>query len=133
MLPGPEDRLIYVRDPVLDKEPYQYPYQPPFEGAIYPPVMPGPDGNFDTLAPSSRAFVAAHAFAAVSYVVDIWRSYLAQPIVWYFSNTFERLEIIPWLDWDNAQSGPGFRGVRDPPCPRRQRLSAGAQFRCDRP
>ena len=32
---GPEDHRIYVRDPMLDKEPYEYPYLPPFVGEIF--------------------------------------------------------------------------------------------------
>jgi len=106
--PGPEDHRMYVRDPALYKEPYEYPYLPPFVGATYPPAEPGPDGNFDELAPQSRQFLAAHAFASASRVLDIWESYLGQPIVWYFADTYERLEIIPWVDWENAQSGYGY-------------------------
>ncbi|MDQ6436585.1 hypothetical protein RB623_21250 [Mesorhizobium sp. LHD-90] len=99
---------MYVRDPVMDKQPYEYPYLPPFVGATFPPAEPGPDGHFDELAPQSRQFLAAHAFASASRVLDIWESYLGQPIVWYFADTYERLEIIPWVDWENAQSGYGY-------------------------
>lgn len=106
--PGPADSHIYVRDPVLDKEPYEFPYLPPFVGLANPPTTAGPDGHFDYLSPATRQFVAAHAFAAVRRVLDIWESYLGRPIVWHFAETYERLEIIPWLDWENAQSGYGF-------------------------
>jgi hypothetical protein len=106
--PGPEDRRMYVRDPVIDKQPYEYPYLPPFVGMTFPPAEPGPDGHFDELAPQSRQFLSAHAFASASRVLDIWESYLAKPIVWYFADTYERLEIIPWVDWENAQSGYGY-------------------------
>lgn len=106
--PGPEDHRMYVRDPALDKQPYEYPYLPPFVGAIFPPAEPGFDGHFDELSHESRQFLAAHSFAAVSRVLDIWESYLGKPIVWFFAETYERLEIIPWVDWENAQSGFGY-------------------------
>ncbi|TIR81673.1 MAG: hypothetical protein E5X04_03740, partial [Mesorhizobium sp.] len=70
ILPGPEDHRIYVRDPVLDKQPYEYPYLPPFVGACFPPAEPGFDGHFDHLPLQSRQFLAAHAFAAASRVLD---------------------------------------------------------------
>jgi hypothetical protein len=105
---GPSDHRIYVRDPLFEKEPYEYPYLPPFSGDTYPPAEAGYDGHFDGLPVQSRQFVAAHAFACASRVLDIWESYLGHPIVWHFSETYERLEIIPHVDWDNAQSGYGY-------------------------
>jgi hypothetical protein len=108
MRPGPEDHRIYVRDPVFDKEPYEYPYLPPFVGEIVPPAEASFDGHFDQIGLDSRQFLAAHAFASASRVLDIWESYLGHPIVWHFSETYERLEIIPWVEWDNAQSGYGY-------------------------
>lgn len=106
--PGPANRRLYVSDPLLEKEPYEYPYLPPFAGAVYPPVAAGPDGNFDHLTPGSREFVAAHAFASAQRVLDIVESYLGHEIVWHFADTYERLEIIPWVEWRNAQSGYGY-------------------------
>jgi hypothetical protein len=106
--PGPEDNRMYVRDPLLDKEPYEFPYLPPFVGESYPPVVAGPDGHFDWLNPRSRQFLAAHAFGCARRVLDIWESYLGHPIVWHFAETYERLEIIPWIEWNNAQSGYGY-------------------------
>jgi len=108
ILPGPQDHRMYVCDPALDKQPYEYPYLPPFVGATFPPAEPSPDGHFDEIAPGSRQFLAAHAFASASRVLDIWESYLGQPVTWYFAETYERLEIIPWVDWENAQSGYGY-------------------------
>jgi hypothetical protein len=106
--PGPADDRMYVRDPLIEKEPYEFPAMPPFLGDIYPPATAGPDGHFDHLNPQSRQFLAAHAFASARRVLDIWESYLGRPVVWYFAETYDRLEIIPCLDWDNAQSGYGF-------------------------
>ncbi len=105
---GPADDRMYVRDPVDGKDPYEFPYLPPFVGLANPPAAAGPDGHFDQIPITSRQFVAAHAFASVRRVLDIWESYLGRRIVWHFSETYERLEIIPWLDWNNAQSGYGF-------------------------
>jgi hypothetical protein len=108
LIAGPADRRIYVRDPVLEKEPYDFPYLPPFYGETFAPVQSGPDGHFDDLLPGTRQFVAAHAFASVCRVMDIWESYLGRGIEWHFADTYERLEIVPWLNWHNAQSGYGF-------------------------
>ncbi len=108
ILPGPSDHRIYVRDPIFDKEPYEFPYLPPYAGDVYPPAVADFDGHFDTLSIQSRQFVAAHAFACASRVLDIWESYLGHAITWHFSDTYERLEIIPHVDWDNAQSGYGY-------------------------
>ncbi|QIG48321.1 hypothetical protein G5V57_11655 [Nordella sp. HKS 07] len=106
--PGPANRRMYVRDPLLEKEPYEFPYLPPFVGATHPPAEAGPDGHFDQLQPGSRQFIAAHAFASAQRVLDIFESFLGREISWYFADTYERLEIIPWVEWRNAQSGFGF-------------------------
>ena len=106
--PGPSDDRIYVRDAVDKQEPYDFPYLPPFYGEIHRPVEPGPDGHFDHLAVGSRDFVAAHAYGSLRRVLDIFESYLGQQIRWQFWDRFERLEVIPLIDWDNAQSGYGF-------------------------
>lgn len=106
--PGPANRRMYVRDPLLEKEPYEYPYLPPFVGDIWPPAEAGPDGHFDQLIPGSRQFIAAHAFGSVQRVIDIFESFLGHEVVWYFAGTYDRLEIIPWVEWRNAQSGYGF-------------------------
>jgi hypothetical protein len=106
--PGPSDYRAYVADPIFEKEPYEFPLLPPYEGATHPPAMAGADGHFDSIPVDSRQFIAAHAFACVSRVLDIWESYLGHPIQWHFADTHPRLEIIPSLEWDNAQSGYGY-------------------------
>jgi hypothetical protein len=105
---GPSDHRIYARDPLLHKEPYEYPSLPPYVGDVHPPAEAGFEGHFDTVPIQSRQFLAAHAFACASRVLDVWESYLGHPIVWHFAETYERLEIIPCLEWDNAQSGYGY-------------------------
>lgn len=105
---GPADSRMYVRDPVIEKEPYQFPYLPPFVGATFPAAEAGADGHYDTIPLGSRQFFAAHAYACARRVLDIWEGYLGEEIVWHFAETYERLEIVPVLEWDNAQSGYGF-------------------------
>jgi hypothetical protein len=106
--PGPADRRMYVVDPLVEKAPYEFPYLPPYAGSISPPVVSGPNGHFDHLAVDTREFQAAHAYACVRRVLDIWESYLGREIPWFFQPDYERLEIVPHLSWSNAQSGFGF-------------------------
>ncbi|MDJ1158196.1 hypothetical protein QNA08_08115 [Chelatococcus sp. SYSU_G07232] len=105
---GPADDRVYVVDPVQAKTPYDFPYLPPYGGAANPPAVPGPDGHFDHLAVGTREFLSAHAFACVRRVLDICEGYLGRTLPWFFTPTYERLEIVPHLPWDNAQSGFGF-------------------------
>lgn len=106
--PGPADARMYVLDPFVGKEPYRFPYLPPYLGETFPAAEAGADGHFDRIPTDSRQFLAAHAFACVRRVLDIWEGYLGHPITWHFEEAYERLEIVPWLDWENAQSGYGF-------------------------
>lgn len=106
--PGPADRRMYVIDPLLEKQPYQFPYLPPYVGALRPPAEASPDGHFDNIPIGTPEFEAAHAYACVRRVLDICESYLGREIPWFFEPTYARLEIVPRLRWDNAQSGYGF-------------------------
>lgn len=106
--PGPADPRMYVVDPLIDKAPYQFPYLPPYRGALRPPAEPGPDGHFDTIPIGTPEFAAAHLFACVRRVLDICESYLGREIPWFFEPTYDRLEMVPRLRWYNAQSGYGF-------------------------
>ncbi len=94
---------------VLDKEPYDYPYLPPFVGEVFPPAEAGFDGHFDQLS------------AQLAPVPVGARLCLGQPGAGHLGKlsrhdrssgisreTYERLEIIPWVDWNNAQSGYGY-------------------------
>ncbi|MCA1491729.1 hypothetical protein [Sinorhizobium alkalisoli] len=105
---GPSDVTMYVVDPAYDKQPYGFDRFPPFEGERRPPARPGPDRHFDNMVPGSRPFLAVHAYACVRFVLDIWQSYLGRPIRWFFDQRFPRLEIVAFVDWDNAQAGYGF-------------------------
>ncbi|ATU95866.1 hypothetical protein BLM14_29485 (plasmid) [Phyllobacterium zundukense] len=105
---GPSDVSMYVADPLFDKAPYGLSRFPPFDGARRPLAKPGPDRHFDNLDPNSRAFLGVHAYACVHFVLDIWQSYLGRPIRWFFDQAFPKLEIVPLVDWENAQAGYGY-------------------------
>jgi len=120
--PGPSSRRMYVVDPRAPKEPYGFPYLPPFAAATAPPAAPGPDGHFDHLPVDTREFLAAHVFACAHRVLDICEGYAGQKIPWFFAPTYDRLEIVPRIPWNNAHSGFGFLEMgeddkRDEPFP----------------
>ncbi len=108
VLPGPQNDRMYVVNPSVDKQPYEYPYLPPYSGMIAPPAEPSPEGHFDHIDPSDPAFLGTHVFGCIARVLDVWEGYLGHRINWHFADTYERLEIIPLIDWDNAQSGYGL-------------------------
>jgi hypothetical protein len=105
---GPADDRMYVVDAV-NKLPYSDWTGPPYQGKTNDPVKPGPDGHFDGIDPDSREFSSAAMYATIRRVLDIWEDYLGHTIHWYFANSqLTRLELIPLINWDNAQSGAGF-------------------------
>ncbi len=108
ILPGPSDDRIYVVEPLDKPSVYGYPYMPPYRGATKAPVRPGPDLHFDHLEPGEPGFEAAHMYGTLRRVLDIWEGYFGRAIPWHFRDRFERLELIPFVDWDNAHSGYGF-------------------------
>ncbi|GAA5149315.1 hypothetical protein GCM10023321_12980 [Pseudonocardia eucalypti] len=107
MQPGPADDRMFVVDAV-EKLPYNRLTRPPYRGPARPPVSPGPDGHFTHLDPDSREFSAATMYATVRRVLDIFEDYFGHHLEWHFDATFSRLELIPLIEWDNAQSGFGF-------------------------
>lgn len=104
---GPGDTRMFVID-AANKLPYSRFYRPPYGGEAGPPVAPGPGGHFDHLDPDSRAFSAATMYATVRRVLDIWEDYFGRGINWAFEGDFARLELIPLIEWDNAQAGYGY-------------------------
>ena len=115
---------MYVVDAV-DKAHYEGMSDLPYRGPRNPPAAPGPDGHFDHIAPNDRAFWSAHAFGTVRRVLDIWEDYLGSAVPWHFEPIRNRLEVVPWVDWKNAQFGWGFmeagfglddRGEKQPFC-----------------
>jgi hypothetical protein len=104
---GPGDNRMYVVD-ALDKQPYPATALPGWFGRRNPAAAPDADGHFDHLDPGSRAFGAAHMFGTVRRVLDIWEGYIGYPIEWHFQDVQNRLELIPYVEWDNAQAGYGY-------------------------
>jgi hypothetical protein len=106
--PGPSDDRMFVRDALEKPEPYDFPYLPPYTGRCSPPVEQGPGGHFDHLPIDSRDFVAVHLYGSLRRVLDIFESYFGRRLEWQFRDRYQRLELIPLLDWENAQSGYGY-------------------------
>jgi hypothetical protein len=70
--------------------------------------MPDADGHYDHLEVGTHQFEAAHMYGTLRWVLDIWQTYFEREIEWSFASHYQRLELIPWLDWDNAHAGFGF-------------------------
>ena len=104
---GPADDRMYVVD-AIDKTRYEDGSRLPYRGPKKPPAKPGPGGHFDHLSPDDATFKSAHMFGTVRRVLDIWEDYFGRTVPWHFSPLLERLEIVPWLDWNNAHFGWGF-------------------------
>ncbi len=106
--PGPADDRMKVIDAPF-KPPYNYPYLPPNQSKPNPLVQPDPiTKHFDHLDVTSREFKAAHMYATVRRVLDIWQDYFEKDIRWHFEISYKRMELIPLITWDNAHSGYGF-------------------------
>jgi len=108
---------MYVVVPIGKRRPYgmatgpygsPFLYLPAWHGPIWPPAEPDLWGHFDHLAVGTREFEAAHAFACVRWVLDIWERYLGRRIVWNFEPDYDALEISLFPEFDNAYSGYGF-------------------------
>ncbi len=105
--PGPSDKRMYVADAV-NKSHYEDPFLPPYRGQIHAPALAGSDGHFDHLEVGTHQFEAAHMYGTLRWVLDIWETYFERTIEWSFKDRYDRLELVPWLDWDNAHAGYGF-------------------------
>lgn len=101
--PGPADTRMQVIDAV-DKVPYSQFTRPPYFGPRHPPVQAGPSGHFDHLDVDNREFSSATMYATVRRVLDIWEDYFDRRI----ELPGQTMELIPLIEWDNAQSGVGF-------------------------
>jgi len=107
IFPGPSDRRMYVVD-AIDKPYYENPFLPPYNGSRNPPAVPDEEGHFDHLEVGTHQFEAAHMYGTLRWVLDIWETYFERTIEWSFEEHYDRLELVPWLDWDNAHAGYGF-------------------------
>ena len=86
-------------------------FLPPWDGPVYPPVVPGFGGHFDHIPVDAPEFAEAHVFGAVRFTMDVWERYLGRPIAWHFSRGFDRLEILMLPSLDNAHVGYGFMEI----------------------
>ena len=106
--PGPADDRMYVVDAIGKDRYYDYPYLPPWRGPVNARVQAGPDGHFDHLEPGTREFMAAHMYGCLRFVLDVWERYFGAEIPWHFADEYQRLELVPMIEWNNAHSGYGF-------------------------
>ncbi len=118
---GPSDDRMYVIDPIDKPIPYGTSAAPagrrplfqipPWQGPLYRPVLPGPDGHLDHIPLGTPEFEAAHVYGAARYVLDIWEAYLGGPLPWHFRRDHERLEIVLLRHFDNATAGYGYMEI----------------------
>ena len=107
--PGPSDDVLFVAHAADKPAPYDPPgYAPPYTGRLLKPALPGRDGHFDHIGLDTPQFLAAHLYGAMRHTLDIWQHYIGHRVVWWHAAQYPRMELIPLLDWNNAQSGPGF-------------------------
>lgn len=104
------------------KEPYGDGNGPPFAGALHPlPPFSAADpaAGLDRADPESSEprFLAAHMYGVLRWAYEIWAGYRGRDIDWFCAADFPRLEVVPAVEWDNAQCGYGFieagQGVGD--------------------
>lgn len=105
---GPFDGAMRVVDAIDKPAPYEFPYMPPYQGPVFPPARPGPDGHFDRIPLDSRQFLSAHMYGSVRFVLDIWERYFGKTVSWYDPSDGFIVELVPEVDWDNAHAGIGF-------------------------
>lgn len=106
--PGPSDQVMYVVDAADKPQPYEGDYGPPYRGPALLPARPDPEGHFDRIPVTDRAFLSAHMYGSTRFVLDIWEGYLGRPIWWYDRRSGLQVELVPEIDWDNAHAGVGF-------------------------
>jgi len=105
---GPSDDQIRVVD-ARYKQRYNDSYVPPYRGETYPLIKPDRSGHFDYLDdPEDHAFRAAHAYAVLRKVLDVWEGYSGGKVRWFFAEDYKRLEVIPSVGWENGQAGYGY-------------------------
>jgi hypothetical protein len=106
--PGPTDGWLTVVD-AIGKPPYDPPsFVPPWRGPVRAPALPDSGGDFTWIAPGTPAFDQQHLFGSIRLALDVWEIYLGRPVPVRRLGAGDRFELIPHLDWQNAQSGFGF-------------------------
>lgn len=105
---GPCDADITVTD--VPGKPYTdlVDFVPPSGRALDPPKA-NRQGHFDSIDVADPGFRAANVYASIRRVLDVWESYLGRRVYWHFlEGARQPLQVIPFVDWDNAQFGWGF-------------------------
>jgi hypothetical protein len=106
--PGPTDGWLTVVD-AIGKPPYDPPLDvPPWRGPVRPPALPDAQGDFASIPPGTPEFDQQHLFGCMRLALDVWEIYLGRPVPVHRLGLNDRFELIPHLDWQNAQSGFGF-------------------------
>lgn len=107
---GPSDSRMYVVD-AKNKKPYtnRGDDHPPYKGEYFDPPKPDQDGHYNNIDINSRSFLSTTMYATLRFGLDIWESYMG-PIEWITQkqNSFKRLELIPFINEQNAFAGPGY-------------------------
>lgn len=107
--PGPRDHRMHAVNPTDKTAPYvPFSYMPPYRGACWPPAAPDAAGHFDQIPTDDQQFFAAHLFGCARRTLDIWEGYLGREVLWWHAPALPQLELVARVNWDNAQSGPGF-------------------------
>lgn len=104
---GPTDDRIKVVNAV-GKPLYDDDTLPPYRGDIGTVAKPDGAGHFHEIDPKKPEFEAAHSFAAMRMVLDVWERYSGEPVRWFFRDDYRQLEVIPYVEWANGQAGYGF-------------------------
>jgi hypothetical protein len=115
--PGPADDRMYVVAPIGKRWPYGFVrgpygspvlYLPAWDGPRRPAAKPDARGHFDRIPIGTPEFEAAHVYAGVRWVLDIWESYFGRNIKWHFWRDYRALEISLLDGLDNAAGGYAF-------------------------
>jgi len=107
--PGPSDGTLVTVFPVGKTMRYEPPLRmPPWRGPTLSPACPDAAGHLDGIPTGTPQFYATHLYGGVRLTLDVWERYLERPVRWWHAETFPRLELVPFVDWNNAHSGPGF-------------------------
>ncbi len=115
--PGPADARMHVLAPVGKRWPYgivtspygsPFLYMPAWDGPIRAPARPDGCGHFDHIAVGTPQFEAAHVYACVRWVLDVWEGCFGHAIKWHFRRHYEALEISLLPEFDVGTAGYGF-------------------------
>jgi hypothetical protein len=113
--PGPSELTLSAILPLDKQGPYDPPtYGPPYDGPCAPAPAPDAAGNFDHIDFLAPQFLPVHLFGCVRRTLDVWEGYLGRRVTWWHADVHPRLELGALVQWNNAQSGPGFieMGIR---------------------